>query len=175
MELGHLGRRGGPISSGSSSQYAVYSIRRRQVRIVLETGTHEYIENVILSPTKGIINSLPIIKRCCPERVTAIIESMMAAIRQDISDGSRFKCNSIEDIGWRNKYNIHLLSGVSQKRLYREGGIIDRMVEAQILQMRKSPSHWGKQTHQYRINLIYLDRVVSEQVLESLIIKGTEE
>lgn len=81
----------------------------------------------------------------------AIIAALIRAITQDLQkqDASQFD----DDVGWRNKYNIHLLSGVPQKEIYSEEGVLAKLVDAEIVQERPSRSRWGKQRHQYRLRV----------------------
>jgi len=81
----------------------------------------------------------------------AIVTALILAIRQDIE-----KIDSIqfaEDVGWRNGYNIHLLSGVPQKEVYNENGVLAKLVEAEIVQKRSSQSRWGKQRYHFRLSI----------------------
>lgn len=60
--------------------------------------------------------------------------------------------NKLEDgFGWRNRYQIHVLSGVPQKKIYSVLGPVDRLLSVQVIERRQSPSKWGKQKFQYRI------------------------
>ncbi|MHA1137697.1 MAG: hypothetical protein ACTSSE_14545 [Candidatus Thorarchaeota archaeon] len=81
----------------------------------------------------------------------AIITSLIIAVFQDLQRRTVQRINR-EDLGWRNKYNIHLLSGVSQKQIYKECGIIEKLIEQRIIEKRPSQSRWGKQKHQYRLS-----------------------
>ena len=83
----------------------------------------------------------------------AIISALIRAFKQDVSMQTTSKKLCLSDIGWRNKYNIHLLSGVSQKVIYKDWGIIEKLSANEAIEKRRSPSNWGQQKHQYRINL----------------------
>lgn len=61
-----------------------------------------------------------------------------------------------DELGWRNKYNIHRLSGVSQKHIYKECGIIELLIKMKVIDRRPAPSRWGQQKHQYRLNPIHI-------------------
>lgn len=81
----------------------------------------------------------------------AIITSLIIAVFQDLQRRTVQRINR-EGLGWRNKYNIHLLSGVSQKQIYKEYGIMEKLIEQRIIEKRPSQSRWGKQKHQYRLS-----------------------
>ena len=85
----------------------------------------------------------------------AIIKALIIAVFQDLQKQVIQRVNK-QEIGWRNKYNIHLMSGVSQKRIYKEYGILDRLVEWGIIEKRPSQSRWGKQKHQYRLSFSHM-------------------
>ena len=84
----------------------------------------------------------------------AIIAGLVTAVVQDLQN--MIKEIDANELGWRNKYNIHLLSGVSQKKIYQECGVIENLVNQGIIERRPSPSKWGKQKHQYRIGVVHL-------------------
>jgi len=92
-------------------------------------------------------SSLAGITRIC----SAIITTLVLAVFQDLQKQAAVGINK-EELGWRNKYNIHLMSGVSQKRIYKEYGVLERLIEAGIIEKRPSQSNWGKQRHHYRLN-----------------------
>ncbi len=88
----------------------------------------------------------------------SIIFSLIVAMFRDLK---KLKSDRIDkgELGWRNKYNIHRLSGVSQKQIYKEYGIIEQLVENEVIEQRPSQSRWGKQKHQYRLNFHYIENV----------------
>ena len=90
---------------------------------------------------------------------SAIITSLIAAVFQDLQGLTRQSIN-MQDLGWRNKYNIHLLSGVSQKQIYKECGIMEELIEQRIIEIRPAQSRWGKQKYQYRLSF--------SQILQSI-------
>ena len=97
--------------------------------------------------------------------VHAIVSAMAVALFRDLQKQLGQRIDD-ENLGWRNKYNIHRLSGVSQKHIYKECGIIEQLIEMKIMDRRPAPSRWGQQKHQYRLNL---SRIVEEDdVLGSL-------
>jgi len=85
----------------------------------------------------------------------AIITSLILAVFQDIQKHP-FATVNTQELGWRNKYNIHLLSGISQKQIYKECGILEKLITEGILEKRPSQSKWGRQKHQYRLSFSYL-------------------
>lgn len=85
------------------------------------------------------------------ELYCAILESLIIAVFQDLQKQT-IRVDR-QELGWRNKYNIHLISGVSQKQIYKECGVLEDLIEQGIIEMRPSPSKWGKQKHHYRLCL----------------------
>ena len=87
-----------------------------------------------------------------------VIFSLIVAMFRDLK---KWKGESIGkgELGWRNKYNIHKLSGVSQKQIYKEYGIIEQLIEKGVIEKRPSQSRWGKQKHQYRLNFNHIEDV----------------
>ncbi|MCK4566790.1 MAG: hypothetical protein KAU48_05715 [Candidatus Thorarchaeota archaeon] len=81
----------------------------------------------------------------------AIITALILAVFQDLQKQDTSGINK-EDLGWRNKYHIHLMSGVSQKQIYKECGVLEKLIEVGIIEKRPSRSRWGKQRHQYRLD-----------------------
>ncbi|TFG31374.1 hypothetical protein EU528_06365 [Candidatus Thorarchaeota archaeon] len=86
---------------------------------------------------------------------SAIIAALILAVFQDIQHHN-FTTVNTQELGWRNKYNIHLLSGVSQKQIYKECGVLEKLIEKGVLEKRPSKSRWGRQKHQYRYSFSYL-------------------
>ncbi|MBA7574927.1 hypothetical protein ES708_16743 [subsurface metagenome] len=82
----------------------------------------------------------------------AILTTLVLAVFQDLQKHASSGINK-EELGWRNKYNIHLMSGVSQKQIYKEWGVLERLIEAGIIEKRPSQSNWGKQKYHYRIDI----------------------
>ncbi len=82
----------------------------------------------------------------------AIITTLILAVLQDLQKHAAAGINK-EELGWRNKYNIHLMSGVSQKQIYKEWGVLERLIEVGVIEKRPSQSNWGKQKHHYRIDI----------------------
>ncbi|MHA1929383.1 MAG: hypothetical protein ACTSV2_12480 [Candidatus Thorarchaeota archaeon] len=86
----------------------------------------------------------------------AILTTLILAVSQDLQKHASSGINK-EELGWRNKYNIHLMSGVSQKQIYKEWGVLERLIEAGVIEKRPSQSNWGKQKHHYRINIASIE------------------
>ncbi len=82
----------------------------------------------------------------------AIIAALILAVFQDLQKQAAVGINK-KELGWRNKYNIHLMSGVSQKQIYKEWGVLERLIEVGVIEKRPSQSNWGKQKHHYRIDI----------------------
>ncbi|MGY5859741.1 MAG: hypothetical protein RTU63_10250 [Candidatus Thorarchaeota archaeon] len=106
----------------------------------------ENFEAIVFSQVDVIQEQNPIAAFC-----HAIIKALIIAVFQDIQKQAIQSVNE-QEIGWRNKYNIHLMSGVSQKQIYKEYGILDRLIERGSIEKRPSQSRWGKQKHQYRLS-----------------------
>jgi hypothetical protein len=96
------------------------------------------------------------------ESCRAIIKALIIAVFQDLQKQVIQRVNK-QELGWRNKHNIHLMSRVSQKQIYRECGFLDKLVEHGIIEKRPSQSRWGKQKHQYRLSFSYV--TLSEDIL----------
>ena len=90
----------------------------------------------------------------------SIVFALIVAIFRDLKKWTNERIDKGE-IGWRNKYNIHRMSGVSQKQIYKEYGIIEQLIENGIIEKRPSQSRWGKQKHQYRLNFNYIENIDS--------------
>ena len=84
-------------------------------------------------------------------RAIAITRSLILALLEDIQNNNHSTEIMFQDIGWLNKYNIHLRSSLSQKVIYRECGIIEMLVDLGVIEMKDSPTRWGQQKYHYRI------------------------
>jgi hypothetical protein len=104
----------------------------------------------------GYRNSIGILKRTLDtkmaRRAVSIVACLILALLVDLQRRIPSTDIFLQDLGWRNKYNIHMSTGLSQKVIYRECGIIDKLVDLGILEMRAAPSHWGQQKSHYRIS-----------------------
>ena len=69
-----------------------------------------------------------------------------------IDDANGIEISKIEDCGWRNKHRIITATCVPQRIIYNRNGIIERLLELEMVQMRDSKSGWGKQKYHYRLN-----------------------
>lgn len=56
------------------------------------------------------------------------------------------------DGGWRNKHQISEGTGLSSRKIYDKKGIIERLANLSLLEMRDKDG-WGQQTNQYRANI----------------------
>ncbi len=56
------------------------------------------------------------------------------------------------DGGWRNKHQISEGTGLSSRKIYDKNGIIERLANLGLLEMRDKDG-WGQQTNQYRANI----------------------
>jgi len=54
--------------------------------------------------------------------------------------------------GWRNKHQISSATGLSSRKVYDKNGIIERLVNLGLLEVRDAPTEWGRQANQYRAN-----------------------
>ena len=86
------------------------------------------------------------------KRAISITTSLIIAMLEDLRRRTGEPVIPFHDLGWRNKYNIHLLSGLSQKIIYRENGIIEKLVNRNLIVMKESSSNWGQQKFLYRIS-----------------------
>ena len=105
----------------------------------------------------------------------AVTIAMIRALIQDYYKQKSSNTLKLEEMGWRNRYNIHLLSGLSQRTIYKERGVIEMLVESDFLERRPSPSHWGRQKYQYRLSLDFLPESTSLVKSIQLFIEGNED
>lgn len=105
----------------------------------------------------------------------AVTAAMIRALIQDYYRQKSSKTMKPEDLGWRNRYNIHLLSGLSQRTIYQEWGVIEMLVESDFLERRPSLSHWGRQKYRYRLNLDFLPKSTSLLKSIQLFIEGDDD
>jgi len=87
---------------------------------------------------------------------------------QDYYDHKKSQSVKIENLGWRNKYRIHLLSdrNLSQRTIYKKWGVIEMLVRNDFIEKRKATSRWGDQEFQYRLKLDFLPQAPT--ILESI-------
>ncbi|MHA1930685.1 MAG: hypothetical protein ACTSV2_19105 [Candidatus Thorarchaeota archaeon] len=83
----------------------------------------------------------------------AVVETMAGLFVENgaMIDPDNSSTNSSK--GWRNKHRIASESGVTQKRVYNRGGIIDRLIALELVEKRDSDTAWGKQKYLYRLNI----------------------
>ena len=84
-------------------------------------------------------------------KAASVVGCLILALLEDLQRRIPSRDILFEELGWRNKYNIHISTGLSQKVIYRESGIIENLVTLGILEMKDAPSHWGQQKSHYRI------------------------
>lgn len=106
-----------------------------------------------------------------------VTAALIRALIQDYSTHEKSKSVSLENLGWRNKHKIHLLSegNLSQRTIYKEWGVIEMLVRSDFIEKRKAPSSWGGQEFHYRLKLDFLP--YASTLLESmrLFIEGSDE
>lgn len=106
-----------------------------------------------------------------------VTAALIRALIQDFYDHKKSLSISLENLGWRNKHRIRLLSDgkLSQRTMYKEWGVIDLLVMSDFLEKRKATSTWGNQEFHYRLNLDFLPE--ASTLLESLrlFIEGSNE
>jgi hypothetical protein len=106
-----------------------------------------------------------------------VTAALIRALIQDFYGHKKSQSISLENLGWRNKHRIRLLSDgkLSQRTMYKEWGVIDLLVLSDFLEKRKATSTWGNQEFHYRLNLDFLPEAPT--LLESLrlFIEGSSE
>ncbi len=83
-----------------------------------------------------------------------ILYFLLASLREDklsiIDDEEGMRV--VGDGGWRNKNQISQETGLSSRKVYHKDGIVERLVELNLVETREAPSDWGRQSQQYRAN-----------------------
>lgn len=106
-----------------------------------------------------------------------VTAALIRALIQDYYKHKKSQSVSLENLGWRNKHKIYLLSEdrLSQRTVYNKWGVIELLVRSDFIEKRKATSHWGNQEFQYRLILDFLPK--ASTLLESirLFIEGEEE
>lgn len=152
-------RRGPPQRTLDCRWNNVISVSRRQVKKMTYSDVQRRDNlDVRLLPRADVFQEKNLFTASC----RAIIKALLIAVIQDLQKQVIQRVNK-QELGWRNKYNIHLMSGVSQKQIYRECGFLDKLIEYGIIEKRPSQSRWGKQKHQYRLCFSYA--TLSEDIL----------
>ncbi len=104
------------------------------------------------------------------KRAITISCSLILALLKDMQARTPSRKKLFQELGWRNKYNIHLLSGISQKIIYHEYGIIERLVDLGIIKRKKAPTKWGMQKYHYRIADAFVKDLLDRRDLSGLVI-----
>ena len=106
-----------------------------------------------------------------------VTAALIRALIQDYYKHKKSQSVSLENLGWRNKHKIYLLSEdmLSQRTVYNKCGVIELLVRSDFIEKREAISNWGKQVFQYRLILDFLPK--ASTLLESirLFIGGEEE
>lgn len=103
--------------------------------------------------------------------VKKITTAFIRALALDFEFQKRNRLFVVDELGWRNKYNIFLLSkdsndeGVSQRQIYGTS-IIDDLCDNDFLEKRPTKSRWGNQRAEFRLKLDFLP--VSDFIVESV-------
>ncbi len=104
----------------------------------------------------GYQNSIGVLRRKLntkiAKRAVTIVACLILAMLEDLQKRIPSADILFRELGWRNKHNIHISTGLSQKVIYRESGIIEHLVDLGVLEMKDAPSHWGQQKKHYRIS-----------------------
>ena len=78
-----------------------------------------------------------------------VVKGMAQFMCEDIKEKGDIP---ISECGWRNKYRIITATGVSQRIIYSRRGIIERLLDLGMIEIREASTGWGKQKHHYRLN-----------------------
>lgn len=83
-----------------------------------------------------------------------ILNLLVTSLQEDdlfiVDEGDKIKISG--DGGWRNKHQISSATGLSSRKIYDKNGIIERLTNLGLLEVRDAPTEWGRQTNQYRAN-----------------------
>jgi len=83
-----------------------------------------------------------------------ILNRLVTSLQEDdlsiADDGENLRISG--DGGWRNKHQISSATGLSSRKIYDKNGIIERLTNLGLLEVRDAPTEWGRQTNQYRAN-----------------------
>ena len=106
-----------------------------------------------------------------------VTAALIRALIQDFYDHKNSQSVDLENLGWRNKHRIHLLSdgNLSQRTVYKQWGVIDMLVMSDFIERRKAPSSWGMQEFHYRLNLDFLPKAPTLIEALRLFIEGSDE
>ncbi len=112
--------------------------------------------------------------------VKKITTAFIRALALDFESQKEKGFFMVEELGWRNKYKIYLLSRdssgkrLSHRQIYGTT-IIEDLCDNDFLEKRPARSRWGNQKGEFRLNLDFLP--VSDFIIESvrLFIEGHED
>lgn len=83
-----------------------------------------------------------------------ILNLLVTSLQEDdlsiVDEGEEIRISG--DGGWRNKHQISSATGLSSRKIYDKNGIIERLTNLGLLEIRDAPTEWGRQTNQYRAN-----------------------
>lgn len=83
-----------------------------------------------------------------------ILNLLVISLQDDdlsiVDEGEEIRISG--DGGWRNKHQISSTTGLSSRKIYDKNGIIERLTNLGLLEVRDAPTEWGRQTNQYRAN-----------------------
>jgi len=105
-----------------------------------------------------------------------VTAALIRALIQDYFSCKKSRRVKPEDLGWRNKYRIHLLSDrqLSQRTMYNEMGVIEMLVRSDFIEKREASSSWGGQDFQYRLKLDFLPEAPTTLESIKLFIEGID-
>ena len=135
---------------------AIYLIRTRPDTI--DETSHQNLSNLetkIREDVNGIWKSwtttqfLEFLSGFLLEDEIKVVEGMARFMCEDITKMEDFP---ISECGWRNKHKIITATGVSQRIIYSRNGILERLLELSMVEIREASTGWGKQKHHYRLN-----------------------
>jgi len=105
------------------------------------------------------------------ETVKKIATALIRAIALDFEYKKKKNHYMNKELGWRNKYKIHLLSRdfngkkISHRQIYGTA-LIEDLCDNDLLQKRPTKSRWGDQKVEFRLNPDFLQ--VSDFLIESV-------
>ena len=137
---------------------AIYLIRIRKTQSyelnpVLKVPS-DYRELFLLTKDWGPDQHRTLLSHLLLEDEYAILEALVAGLKEDGVQLIDVGVNpgAVGDKGWRNKHRLTTDSGLSTRRVYAKNGIVERLVALNLVETRKAPTDWGRQTKQYRAN-----------------------
>lgn len=103
--------------------------------------------------------------------VKKVTTALIRALAIDFESQKKKGFYCVKELGWRNKYNIHLLSKdengkkLSHRQIYGTT-IIEDLCDNDFVEKRPSRSRWGDQKFEYRLKLDFLP--ISDFLIESV-------